>query len=98
MRTCNVAIPPSLQSLTAEELAHLFVFAVKGRAGNDVLAKVLANRFGTKRKVNIHAARIDKDDLIQFYHHVASTRGEIDYSQMHYVLAEAGRDYLTVRQ
>lgn len=98
MQTYNLQIPPTLQELSGSELEHLIVCASKERGGKNVLAEIFAKRFDTKRKINTMVSRINQEDVISFYHQVACARCTIDFSRTYFVLAEAGREYVTLRQ
>ena len=98
MLTSNIAVPSTLQSLSKEELEHLLVCAVKGKAGRDVLTSIFSARYDTKKKINMQIARINQIELINFYQDVKLAGVDIDFNQMYYVVAEAGRGYITIRQ
>lgn len=98
MQTYNLHVPPTLSELSGNELEHLIVCASKERGGKDVLAEIFSQRFDSKRKINTMVSRIKQEELIAFYHQVACARCTIDYSRTYFIIAEAGREFVTLRQ
>lgn len=98
MQTFNLRVPPTLSELSGLELEHLFVCATHERCGKDVLAEVFAKRFDTKRKINIMVGRVKQEDIIEFYHQVACASCDIDFDRMYYIIADTGREFITLRQ
>ena len=98
MQTYNLQVPPTLSELSGSELEHLIVCASKERGGKSVLAEIFAKRFDTKRKINTMVSRINQEELIGFYHQVACARCTIDFSRTYFIIAEAEREFITLRQ
>lgn len=81
MLTRNIVVPSTLQSLSKEELEHLLVCAVKGKAGRDVLTSIFSARYDTKKKISVQVARINQIELINFYQDVRLVGAEVDFDQ-----------------
>ena len=98
MKVVNIAIPPTLQTLTTEELKALTIYAVQERAGKEVLSSILAERFDTKRKVNNIVAGISQQDIAKFYCDVRQAGTEIDFTSTYLLLTEPFRFILSIKQ
>ena len=64
---------------------------------NDIVLKATLLTWSMK-KINMQIARINQIELINFYQDVKLAGVDIDFNQMYYVVAEAGRGYITIRQ
>ncbi|QVW55225.1 hypothetical protein pEaSNUABM29_00185 [Erwinia phage pEa_SNUABM_29] len=98
MKVVNIAIPPTLRTLTPEELKALAIYAIQGRAGKEVLAEILAGRFDTKRKINNVVAGIHSQDIAQFYCDLKEASVTIDYSRTYFLLTEPYRFSMSIKQ
>lgn len=98
MKAVNIAIPPSLNVLSPEELKVVALNAIQGRVGKDVLSEVLSGRLDTKRKINNVVASISTMELSAFYLDLNAAKATIDYSRTFFLLAELYRRVITVKQ
>ncbi|AWN09106.1 hypothetical protein MLDJOKPK_00193 [Salmonella phage SPAsTU] len=98
MKVVNIAIPPTLRTLTPEELKALAIYAILGKAGKEVLAEILAERFDTKRKINNVISGIHSQDIAQFYCDIKQAGVTIDYGRTYFLLTESYRFNMSIKQ
>lgn len=98
MKVINIAIPPTLTALAPDEIKAVAFNAIQGRVGKDVLAVVLASRLDTKRKINIVIAGLATQDLAEFYLALQQASVEIDFNRAYFLVTEAYRNILTIKQ
>ena len=98
MKTVNVVVPPTLRSLSADELKQLAVHTINGRVGKEVLVEVLGGRYDTKRKINTAIANIAQMELAQFYCGLREAGVDINYGGTYFLLSEPLRAFLTIKQ
>lgn len=98
MKAVNIAIPPSLNVLSPDELKVVALNAIQGRVGRDVLTEVLSDRLDTKRKINNAVASISANELSSFYLELDDAKTTIDFNRTFFLLAEVYRRVITVKQ
>jgi methionyl-tRNA formyltransferase len=98
MKVVNVKVPPTLQSLSADELRQLAVHTILGRGGKEVLVEVLSARLDTKRKINHAASAVEPMDLATFALEIRHAGASIDFNKTYFLLTEPLRGLLTVKQ
>lgn len=98
METVNIVIPPTLRTLTTDELKELTVYTVEGRVGKEVLSIVLSRRYNTKRKINSVANTISQEDMMTFACELKKAGVTIDFSRTYLLLAEQYRSWLAIKQ
>jgi aryl carrier-like protein len=98
MKVVNIAIPPTLRCLTPEELKALAIYAIQGKAGKEVLAEILSERFDTKRKINNIISGIASLDIMALYCDIKEAGVTIDYSRTYFLLTEPYRSNMAIKQ
>jgi len=100
MKVVNVKVPPSLQSLSADELKQLAVRTIIGRGGKEALIEVLgtSGRLDTKRKLNHAASAVAPMDLATFALDLKMVGTDIDFNKTYFLLTEPLRGLLTLKQ